>query len=241
MSENEQTSYRQSFPPQKGDIYQRAWEMVGRSGSRMRGKFPSRKNGRMIHHEGLLELDALYLFETSPHIVSYREQPITIHYPDGDRLRRYTPDFEWVLSTGAMVLIEVKPSRSGHPPQTQHKLDQLTAHLSRSGQPFHLLTETTIRQEPRLSNLRWLYHQAPPIGPTGIAMYNAFDKHRQHFPQSLKTAKTLLAGSGVDVFSLLLAGWLICPLETPVSWDTQIDLMTEADNGWFNILPESRF
>jgi hypothetical protein len=32
----------------------------------MRGKFPSRKNGRMVHHEGLLELDAIYLFEASP-------------------------------------------------------------------------------------------------------------------------------------------------------------------------------
>jgi hypothetical protein len=225
----------------KGDANQRAREAVSPSAGVVRGKFPSRKNGRMVHYEGLLELDALYLFETLPHIVSYRELTLTIYSPDVGRLRRYTRGFELVLSSGAMVLVGAKPSCSLQSPKNQHKFNQLAGHLSQSEPALHLLTETTIRQEPRLSNLRWLYHQAPPIRPTGIAMHNAFDKHRQYFPQSLKTAKTLLAGSGVDVFSLLLAGWLICPLETPVSWDTQIDIMTGADNGWFNILPESDF
>jgi len=54
----------------------------------------------MVHHEGLLELDAIYLFETSPRVVRYREQPPTIHYADGAKLRRYTPDFELLLVTG---------------------------------------------------------------------------------------------------------------------------------------------
>lgn len=57
-------------------------------------KFPSRKTGRMVHHEGLLELDAIYHFENSPLISAYTEQPETIQYPDDNRLRRYTPDFE---------------------------------------------------------------------------------------------------------------------------------------------------
>ena len=95
-----------------GDQHRRSREVVRPTGGIVRGKFPSRKNGRMVHHEGLLELDAIYLFEASPQIVRYREQPVTIKYPDGARLRRYTPDFELVLTTGEVVLIEVKPMRS---------------------------------------------------------------------------------------------------------------------------------
>ena len=43
-----------------GDIHRRAREVISPSGGIVRGKFPSRKNGRMVHHEGLLELDAIY-------------------------------------------------------------------------------------------------------------------------------------------------------------------------------------
>jgi len=103
-----------------GDIHQRSREVISPSGGIVRGKFPSRKNGRMVHHEGLLELEAIYLFETSPRIVRYREQPITINYPDGARLRRYTPDFELVLTTGEIVLIEVKPIRSLQHDEVRH-------------------------------------------------------------------------------------------------------------------------
>ena len=77
-----------------GDVHTRARTVVRPSGGIVRGKFPSRKNGRMVHYEGLLELDAIYLFETSLRIVRYREQPHTYLYPDGEKLRRYTPDFE---------------------------------------------------------------------------------------------------------------------------------------------------
>lgn len=94
-----------------GDVHQRARTIIRPTGGIVRGKFPSRKNGRMVHHEGLLELDAIYLFEASPLIARFREQPITIQYPDGTRLRRYTPDFELVLATGEIVLVEIKPAR----------------------------------------------------------------------------------------------------------------------------------
>jgi len=78
-----------------GDVHRRARNVITPSGGIVRGKFPSRKNGRMVHHEGLLELEAIYLFECSPCIIRYREQPVTIHYPDEAKLRRYTPDFEF--------------------------------------------------------------------------------------------------------------------------------------------------
>lgn len=46
-----------------GDSHRRSREVISPSGGIMRSKFPSRKNGRLVHCEGLLELDAAHLFE----------------------------------------------------------------------------------------------------------------------------------------------------------------------------------
>jgi len=207
----------------------------------VRGKFPSRKNGRMVHHEGMLELDAIYLFETSPQIVRYREQPTTIHYPDGARLRRYTPDFELLLVTGEIILVEVKPFRSLNEQEIRHKFDRVEEHMRRAGTPFTILTDKTIRQEPRLSNLRWVYHSAARVPPTAEAASIALGKCGTHLPASIKVARALLANRNIEPFSLLLAGFLRCPLETPITIDTSLNFATEADNGWFWIAKEYGF
>lgn len=224
-----------------GDQHRRSREVVRPTGGIVRGKFPSRKNGRMVHHEGLLELDAIYLFEASPQIVRYREQPVTIKYPDGARLRRYTPDFELVLTTGEVVLIEVKPVRSLKDEEVRHKLDCIAAHLKRSAQIFVVLTDEIIRQEPYLSNLRWVYHQAPRVFPSVEAGTIAVRRHRHRFPLPISVAATLFGECGVDPYSLLLAGHLRCELGQEISQDTQITLATEADHGWFWISPEYGF
>lgn len=224
-----------------GDQHRRSREVVRPTGGIVRGKFPSRKNGRMVHHEGLLELDAIYLFEASPQIVRYREQPVTIKYPDGARLRRYTPDFELVLTTGEVVLIEVKPLRSLKDDEVRHKLDCVAAHLKRSAQIFVILTDEVIRQEPYLSNLRWIYHQAPRVSPSMEAGRIAVRRHHHRFPLPISGAATLFGECGVDPYSLLLAGHLRCELGQAISPDTQITLATEADHGWFWISHEYGF
>lgn len=224
-----------------GDTHRRARNVISSSGGIVRGKFPSRKNGRMVHHEGLLELEAIYLFETSPRIVRYREQPITINYPDGAKLRRYTPDFELVLSTGEIILIEVKPTRSLQHDEVRHKFDCVAEHMRRSEIAFVILTDRVIRQEPRLSNLRWIYHRSSRVPPTPDAIIVAINKYRNCFPLSIAAASTLLNVGGVDPYSLLLAGHLSCSLEQPISQETLINIELEADNGWFCVAQEHGF
>lgn len=224
-----------------GDSHRRAREIISPSGGIIRGKFPSRKNGRMVHHEGLLELDAIYLFETSPRVVRYREQPPTIHYPDGAKLRRYTPDFELLLATGDTVLIEVKPMGRLANGEVRHKLERVATHLRSSATPFVILTDKSLRDEPRQSSMRWLYHQAMRVPPTGDAMRVALHRYRNRFPTSIRESASLLVECGVDPYSLLFAGFLRCSLETPVSLDTQINLSMESDDGWFCVAPEHGF
>lgn len=218
-----------------GDVHKRAREVISPSGGIVRGKFPSRKNGRMVHHEGLLELDAIYLFETSPRIAIYREQPSTILYPDGERIRRYTPDFELTLISGELVLIEVKPSRSMADDDVRHKLDCVNIYLQRSKEPLVILTEICLRQEPRQTNVRMLYHRAPRMRPSLQACRLALENHRNKFPMAVNEAVTALAPRGVDPYSLLLTGLLRCDLDTRVCGETQLHLTEGSDDAWFCI------
>ena len=220
-----------------GDQHSRSREVVRPTGGIVRGKFPSRKNGRMVHHEGLLELDAIYLFETSPKILRYREQLAPIHYPDGARLRRYTPDFELVLYTGEVVVVEVKPSRSLADEEIGHKVSCIQGYYQRLGHPFVVLTEKTLRQEPRQSNLRWLYHQTSRIPPTYSAIRMAVEDIYTQLPATISKTKALLAPRSVDPFSALLAGILHCPLDLPVALDSTVDLFREDGHEWFFIAP----
>jgi hypothetical protein len=224
-----------------GDAHKRARRVISPSGGIVRGKFPSRKNGRMVHHEGLLELDAIYLFETSPQVVRFREQPTSIHYPDGAKLRRYTPDFELLLVNGTTVIIEVKPLRFLEQENVRQKFDRIEEHLVRSSTRYLILTDQRIRQEPRLSNLRWIYHQARRIPPTYHATQAALGKCCNHLPASFKTVRKLLIGTQVEPCSLLIGGSLRCSLDMPVTLDTTLNLCTEAENGWFWLAQEYGF
>lgn len=80
-----------------------------RPGTRgVRGKFPSRKVGRMVAFESALERDHLLLLEVDPMVASYEEQPTTIEYVVEGRKRRYTPDCLVRHVDGSVMLIEVK-------------------------------------------------------------------------------------------------------------------------------------
>lgn len=224
-----------------GPAHQRARTVITSSGGIMRGKFPSRKNGRMVHHEGMLELAAVYLFEASPEIDSYREQPLQITYPDGDRIRKYTPDFELTLKDGSTVWIEVKPMSSLAHDDVRHKLKQIALHLERSGITYVVLDDRVLRQEPRLSNIKLIWHRAPAHRQTYEHSCAAFAKHASSFPLSILHATALLETDGLDVYSLLLAGLIQCELSEPISADTSLTLLKETGHGWFSLSSEHGF
>lgn len=199
-----------------------ARDIVRYTGAIVRGKFPSRKTGRMIGHEKLLELDAIYLFETAPQVATYVEQPQTITYPDGPRVRRYTPDFLLTLANGEHVVIEVKPRIYVNDPEVSHKLRRITDHMAREGRDFVILTDEVIRVEPRLSNLKWIYHQAPRIGGSRIAEQMALSKLGVLFPMSLRDAVTHLEPLCLSPFAMLISGSLVCDLTAKLSLDSVV-------------------
>lgn len=134
-----------------------ARQVVRPTGGIFRGRFPSRKSGRSVAFESLIERDAVLLFEFSRGVVRYREQPYSIHYTFEGRPRRYTPDFELTLASGAVLLIEVKPEEKARAPEEEGRLRCIGEHFSELGLPFRVLTDIHIRRGTLLRNLNMLF------------------------------------------------------------------------------------
>lgn len=153
-------SFLTSSPPR------RAREPISRSFGLVRGKFPSLKMGRMIHWESQLERDAVYLFEFSPGVAAFREQPLTTYYTLDGKTRRYTPDFEIISRAGEAVLIEIKPAAKLLDPDESDRFRRIEEHFASHGRAFRILTDREIRQPVLLENLRLLMrNRRAPASP----------------------------------------------------------------------------
>jgi hypothetical protein len=192
----------------------------------------------MVEHEGLLELDAIYLFEVLPSVVAYTEQPKTVTYPDGDQVRRYTPDFELILRSGERLLVEVKPSERLKTEAVAHKIDAVQRRLERDNEQLMVLTEESLRREPRQSNARDIVYQAPRIAPEPLRLSHILHRHYAQFPLSLGDATALFAPAGVSPLSLFLAGLVWFDLDTPFSAETVLNIVEDDDNEHVRIAPE---
>ena len=184
----------------------------------------------MIHHEGLLELDAIYHFETSPCIARYREQVATIHYADGARLRRYTPDFELHLTSGDLVLVEIKPEAMLSDPDTLHKFNRVAEHFERAAQAFEIVTDIVIRAEPRMTNLRTIYQRASRVPMTDEAMSAIANRYRHLFPMTIGQSTEMMRRGGITPYCLLLADLVRCALTQPLVDATPLYVSEEPNH-----------
>ncbi|WP_321853614.1 TnsA endonuclease N-terminal domain-containing protein, partial [Paraburkholderia tropica] len=132
----------------QGKSHRPVRRVVRPTGAAFRGRFPSTKSDRPVSFESLLERDALLLFEFSPGVAAYREQPLFTFYRHGDRMRKYTPDFEVTFVDAGTRLIEVKPDYKLRDTEEVDRLTCLAEHFQRLGTDFQVLSETEIRRSP---------------------------------------------------------------------------------------------
>ena len=221
-----------------GDAHRRSREVINPSGGIMRCKFPSRKNGRLVHCEGLLELDAAYLFEAHPRVALSREQPAPVLFPDGERVRRYTPDFELTLDSGTLIWVEVKPARALADEDIRRKLRCIQDHMRRCERQFLVLTDEELRAEPRQSNVRTIWRRSSRTLPSRDAALAVVLRHAEQLPCSLEQAARSFGASGGNVHTLLLMGLLRCDLSKPLTPDTFIELAKDTDDDWLCLSQE---
>ncbi|HWW05902.1 TnsA endonuclease N-terminal domain-containing protein [Collimonas sp.] len=205
----------------------RAREPIGRSFGLVRGKFPSRKIGRMVHWESQLERDAVKLFEFSSGISAYREQPMRVYYGHDGKTRRYTPDFEITLHTGEIQFIEVKPLQKTLDPQESARLARIQDHFDQNGNTLRVITEVDIRQKQLLENLDVLFRRRRKT-------LCAFD--RRTWRKRFGNADTItfddavaIIGNDCDVWHLIEQEILICDLRDTVHGKTILTVTKEGE------------
>lgn len=131
----------------------------------------------MVEYESLLERDAIYLFEFSPGIVSYQEQPELILYEHECKTRKYYPDFEVIFKTGKPLHVEVKPEQKLKCSKLADKFKVIHQRYQNHDAHFLIFTDELIRQNPLLSNLKT------------IAQVR---NHPEDFDQIIVTAESLI-------------------------------------------------
>lgn len=127
--------------------------------------FPSRKNGESIVCEVRLEADACLHWEYDKDVISYRPQPERLVLEVEGKIRTYVPDFEVLYSDGSTTFVEVKPDNVYRKPKYLALYRAAEEFLHKRGQRFQLLTDSQIRQQPRLNNLIKTYSQARGVTP----------------------------------------------------------------------------
>lgn len=129
------------------------------------GLFPSRKSGRPLEFESLLERNFLCLMEVDPLVNSVRVQPREIRWTIDGTIHRHIPDFE-IEYIRKLVVVEIKPDHKAAQPAFVQRTRIITSVLHKEGIAYRVLTETLICREPALSNakilLRGLAHEPSP-------------------------------------------------------------------------------
>ncbi|MFW6025708.1 MAG: sigma factor-like helix-turn-helix DNA-binding protein [Candidatus Woesearchaeota archaeon] len=82
---------------------------VNENGEGESGVFYSKKIGRSIHYESLLELDFINNLESLKEVTWFVEQPFSIKYILDKKTRNYYPDFLIIIKGCYPVVVEIKP------------------------------------------------------------------------------------------------------------------------------------
>ena len=200
---------------------QRVREPITRSRGKVRGQFPSYKTGRMVAWESQLERRACYLFEFSPGVATFREQPARFYIPVHDQMRRYTPDFELVLDSGEISYVEIKPADKLKKPELKFFFEAVSGELKNSGFSFMLMTEQELIHPVRERNLTLLrrYQLQPLIQAQIQGALSWLSNAAQPFCLGSLVQQT---GSITTAYSLIAQGHLWIDVEQPISAQTHI-------------------
>lgn len=132
---------------------ERSRKIVTMGPTKVVGKFPSMKSGKIHEWESQLERDRMYQHEMDASVIVFQEQPETISLAYDGRAHRYTPDL-WVERTSGITVEEVKPADKVE--KYAALLDAAEEHYADRGISFIVVTEETIRQQPYLNNIKIL-------------------------------------------------------------------------------------
>jgi len=186
-------------------------------------KFPSLKMGRNIWSESILERDLIFQMEHDSEVISYREQAVRIFYDLDGKRRHYTSDFLCERRTGRPQIIEVKP-RNRLSAWFLQLYRIITPICEREGFEFVVYTESEIRTQPFLDNIKRLsrYARTPLYPSHQLLCYEFFSSRRE---ATLGELFEFFLSKQVEkqvVLSLLHQGIVSTDLSIPLGTDSPV-------------------
>ena len=156
------------------------------------GYFPSKKNGRSIFFESMLEKTFFITLEFDTDVISYLEQPIKIEYELNNRKTSYHPDCLVNYKDGKSKLLEVKYSTEliEKKDELEIKFNQARLYTKQNDMTFDIFDERCIDKKT-LRNMEFLY---------SFATYPNDDKKEQTIIDILKDNQEL---SVLEVLALI--------------------------------------
>lgn len=201
---------------------ERARRVVSRSNSRITGKYPSWKVGRMVHWESPLELDAFLLHDAAPKVTRFREQPARLVFWLNGVEQKHYPDMD-VEADGMRILREIKTERDANRPEIKERTACLAELLPQLGIAYDVMTDKQIRREPQLKNTKLILR----YGRTPVELIEREFIRRQINATGFVVWHDVLSdcfgpGSLMKVCRLLLEGMLSMELDEEIKVETQV-------------------
>lgn len=212
--------------------------------SRWIGKFPSLKLDRMVGYQSLIERDFIYLLDFDAAVTTYAEQSVSLHYREGSKQRRYTPDFSLAYND-QNYLVECKHHAFMQSDKNELKWIAARNWCNERGYIFVVVTEAAIRVGYRLENVKLL---------TDYARYAVDEFTRIAILQAVTTAATPLTVADVmtavspsqpqsaitPIMHMIYHRLLFIPLDdVPITVDSPIQSGQAACNQ--SVLPSAVF
>jgi len=198
---------------------------ITNGGRKVIGKFPSLKMGKMLWWESQLERDNDYLIEIDPDVLSYEEQPLKIRYFLDGKVHWYTPDLR-VVRQDSKQIIEVKDEEHANSPEYIELFRRVAPICHRNGYEFIVVTDSTIRVQPRLDNVKLIYKYAKTLVTSEhqMLLYTLFsDKGSLTLGEISKWFASKGIPDGI-VYSLIYNGILSVDFMRPIGKGTAVTL-----------------
>lgn len=122
------------------------------------GSFMSAKMQILVEWESQIERDFMYYLEFDGDVRSYTSQPTRYRYSREDKYKYHFPDFEiFRYSTPKRKFVEIKPLHVTKKTEFIEKTAAIKAQMQVDGFDYSVVTDSQLRIEPILSNLKLLY------------------------------------------------------------------------------------
>lgn len=200
-------------------------KVVTKRTKRVVGYFSSVKMCGLVPWESYLEYDYLCLLEVDNTVSAFAAQPEVLRYRHEGVNRRYYPDLRVTYANRSRRMVEVKYQSDADDPDNDELFKVFGRIYARRKLTHEVVTERTIRQQPRLANARLLLEarDRKPSKQLLLQLAEAFSVYRPATLGDLEAALRFSPTRRDDLFGMALRGHFDIDITpAPLSADSRV-------------------